>query len=113
MAGRAPRAAASRPGGHLRWRRGVVQAPPPRKIPGPMRDAATALRGPPLGPRGVIRALSIRGTTIRTSRRRLGLLACVLLALPAERAAAQEKSAAPPAARPEDVASVDAILAAL
>jgi len=42
-----------------------------------------------------------------------GLLACLLLALPAERAAAQEKAAAAPAARPEDVASIDAILAAL
>ncbi|HEY8469540.1 MAG TPA: hypothetical protein VIL18_07850 [Longimicrobiales bacterium] len=50
---------------------------------------------------------------MHTSRCRLGLLACLLLALPAERAAAQEKAATSPAARPEDVASVDAILAAL
>src|SRR5690606_16690242 len=52
-------------------------------------------------------------TTMRSPRSVLGLLACLLLALPAARAAAQENAATPPAARPEDVASVDAIIAAL
>ena len=49
---------------------------------------------------------------MRTPRPTLALLACLLLALPAARAAAQE-NAPPPAARPEDVASIDAIIAAL
>jgi hypothetical protein len=50
---------------------------------------------------------------MRTPRSASALLVCLLLALPSARAAAQEKAAAPPAARPEDVASIDAILAAL
>ncbi|HEX7090547.1 MAG TPA: hypothetical protein VF192_10475 [Longimicrobiales bacterium] len=50
---------------------------------------------------------------MQSSRCVLGLFACLLLALPAAPAAAQEGAAAAPAARPEDVASIDAIIAAL
>lgn len=50
---------------------------------------------------------------MRSLRSVLGLLACLLLALPAAHAAAQENAATPPAARPEDIASIDAIIAAL